>query len=612
MNPIWWSDKIQTLDRWKTVLEYVRELENRQKAMHERNLKYARLYDRHCRLMGTGGEIEEPNYASDPVTDNLVKSNVDTAVAMIAKNHPRISLVTTGGEWSVQRRAKWLERYIEAQFQQTEMYVHMVDVFRDACVFGTGFLKVFIEDDTLTAMRVVPDEVIADEEESRAAPPRQLHHRRFLDREVAKALYPDFEKEIDEAHEGGAKRNWTGYRRMEASQLAIVESWHLPSSRKAKDGRHTLSIDGATLLDEVYTRKTFPFVVFRWSKRVTGFYGQGLAEELCGPQLTVNRFNKKIERGLNLIANPRIFTGNNEIMKIKLDDEIGAIISTKSGKPPFVPTWTAFGPEVYNRLEQVKRDAQRYVGISEMSAQSKKPVGLDSGAALREWTDIESQRFAIPHQALEHAYLEAGRHLVELSKILHGQGEYNPSAVWHTRNLAKRIPWDEVDLEQDVYAMRVETASILSLSPAGRRQAAQELVQTGMLKPEAALRLMGIPDVERELDILTAAIEDIEAEIEELLDGNYRPPEPFQNLQLGIERIQLAYLKARRDGAPEKILELMRKWMQGAVELMSAGEAPQPAPMQQSIVDPSAGLAAPGGPAMAPAPAPVAAPPMAA
>lgn len=606
---IWWAKKVKTEERWSLVLEYVKELEQRQKPMHERNLRYARLYDRNCRLMGANGEIQEPIFG-DPVTDNLVASNIDTATAEIASNKPRIAIITSGAEWSVQRRAKWLERYIEAQFQRTDLYTQMVDVFRDACVFGTGALKVYIEDEQIVAQRTIPDELIVDEEECRAAPPRQLHQRRFVDREVMKALYPDFEAQIDAAHEKGAARKWTSYRSMQESQLAVIESWHLPSTRKAEDGIHTISIDGATILEEPYKRRTFPFIFVRWSKRITGFYGQGLAEQLCGSQLTVNRLNGDIKKGHRLIAVPRVWVHHQDAaMKLRIDDEIGAVGSYKV-KPPVATTWQAFGPETYNYLERVKRDAQRYIGISEMSAQAKKPVGLDSGAALREWNDINAQRLSIQKQDLEHSYLEASRHFVELSKELHS-GEVDVSEMWHTRNLAKRIPWKDVVIEEDIYSMRIEAASILSLTPAGRRQAATDLVQTGMLRPEAGLRLMGIPDVERELDIMTAGIEDIEAEIEDLLEGKYRTPEPFQALGLGIERVQLAALKARRDGAPEDILELMRKWIENAVDMVGEG-AQQPATPQQSVVDPAAGLAAPAGAPMPAPPAAASAPPMAA
>lgn len=607
-SPLWWSAKVPMEERWKSVLDYVRRLETVQKPQHERNLRYARLYDRHCRLMGTYGQVQD-GVGGDPITDNLVKSNIDTVTSMIAKNRPRIAIITAGAEWSVQRRAKWLERYIEAQFQRCELYVTMVDIFRDACVFGTGALKLYLEDGQIVAERTIPDELIVDEEECRAATPRQLHQRRFVDREVLKAFYPDFEAEIDAAHSDS--RNWTIFRKLEPSQIAVVESWRLPSNSRSGDGRHTISIDGATLVDEPYTRRVFPFVFYRWTKRITGFLGCGLAEELCGPQLTVNRINADIRKGLRRIAVPRIFVNKADAaLKIRIDDEIGGIIPYAGRTPPTAATWQAFGRETYDYLENVKVSAQRYSGISEMSSQAKKPVGLDSGAALREWTDIESQRFSIQTQFLEQSYLEAARHIVELSKELY---KSNPkaSAVWHSRNLAKRIPWKDVDLEEDIYAMRIEASSILSLTPAGRRQAAQELVQSGMVRPEVALRLTGIPDVEREIDIGTAALEDIEAELEELLDGRWRPPEPFQALQLGIDRMVLGYLKARRDGAPDDILELVRRWVEGAMDLLPQAQVQPPSP-GQAVVPFQAGIAAPAGPPApggAPPPTPPGAPP---
>jgi hypothetical protein len=112
-----------------------------------------------------------------------------------------------------------------------------------------------------------------------------------------------------------------------------------------------------------------------------------------------------------------------------------------------------------------------------------------------------------------------------------------------------------------------------------------------------------------------AAIEDIEATIEELLDGNYQPPEPYQNLGMGLRRIQMAYLKARRDGAPENILEDMRRWIESADYIMKETAAEEQAEMQMMVQErmmeeqAMQGAPAGGGPPMA---APEAGPPAAA
>ncbi len=57
--------------------------------------------------------------------------------------------------------------------------------------------------------------------------------------------------------------------------IKVIESWHLKSGPKAKDGKHTICISSATLFEEQYDKDYFPFVFFRWGDRPVGFFGQG-------------------------------------------------------------------------------------------------------------------------------------------------------------------------------------------------------------------------------------------------------------------------------------------------------------------------------------------------
>ncbi len=109
------------------------------------------------------------------------------------------------------------------------------------------------------------------------------------------------------------------------------------------------------------------------------------------------------------------------------------------------------------------------------------------------------------------------------------------------------------------------------------------------------------PDLEAVQTLENAGIEDIEATIEELLDGGQPIPEPFQSLQMGIARVQKAYLRAKRAGAPDNILENMRQWWLSAQALLNP--EPLPAP---GVPGAQAGAPAPvpgGQPAAAPSPA---------
>jgi hypothetical protein len=560
----------------ESVLGYVRSLEEAQAYQHRLNVQNAKLYA-NTDLLGLDWTLSPRDFSRRPqmaVSENVVMSVIDTATSMIAKNRPKATFVTDGADFSTQRRAQQLDRFIEGLFQQTDIYNEAVRVFRDAAVFGTGVMHIWADDGKIQIERVIPDEIIVDELECISSPPRQMHRRKFVHREVLKALFPDSEESIDQAHSKETGRTWTSGRQLPNHLVAVVESWHLPSNSDADDGRHCICIDGTTLLDETWEKECFPFVFYRWSELPTGWYGQGLAEQLTGIQLRINKLNKFIDRAQDLIAVPRIFVDvASKTIKAHINNEIGAIIPYR-GKPPVFLSPQAVSPEVYQRLERLKASAFEFAGISQMSAQSKKPGGLESAVALREFNDIESQRFSIQSQRFEQLFLDAARQMVSLAKELYGRGR-KVGSMFRERNLVRRIDWSEVDMEQDQYTIAVEASSLLSRTPAGRLQGVIELAQAGLIDTDEARRLMQHPDLEHSQSLHNSAVEDIEATIEELLDGGFSPPEPMQNLMLGISRVQMAYLRARRDGAPEEILEAMRQWMEQAQHLL---EPPQPPP----------------------------------
>jgi hypothetical protein len=597
----WWDEDVEREERAGLLVEYVRGLERALEPDYFlRARRYAYLYDRNARLMGMNGRPEAPP-SGDPATENIIRSNIETAAALLGNEGLRVAALTDGAEWSVQRRAKRLERFLEAMFQRVGWDEKQVRAVRSAGVAGNGYTKFEIEDGEIVANHVPFDEIIVDEIACRAGPPRSLAHRRFVNRDVLIAHFPDARTAIERAHRNDP--NWTQSRRLQGSQVALIEAWHLPSKKGATDGRRVLAIEGATLADEPYKRSYFPFVIFRWVERLTGFYGCGLAEELAGYQLAVNKVNRMIRGNMSLYGNQRMFAHHSDAQTgLQLDDEEGGIYYYKQ-KVPVVPDWPALKPDVYQYRESLKTDAQRYSGIPDMAARSMKPVGLDSGAALREWTDIQASRLTTQKAAIERMRIEAARHLIDLAKELHGRGQ-NVKAFWNSRNLAKKIDWSEVDMSEDMYVLRVEPASAMSRTPAGMRQLVTELAQTGAVKPEEILRLLGIPDVQRTLDIATAPLEDIEAEIEDLYDEIWRAPEPFMDLVHGIPRMQSAYLLARRGGAPAKVLDLLQRWMVLAKRLQD--QAMAPAAPQMAAVPFQAGVAAPAG---AVAPAAPAAPP---
>lgn len=568
----WWTADDGDVN--KHVIAYVQEVERVQSSFYDRLIKIAALYDptEENALDGRGVQAL--------VSENVVASNVDTVTAIVAATEIRARFMTDDGDWSTQRRARHLERYADGLSKLLDVDQHCVQAFKDGALKGTGIVKVYVDPDgEVRVERVMVDDIIVDQSETRVGPPKQIHQRCVVSAAALEAMFPEHEDAINAAVRQGGKRTWAEYRPIENDEVVVIESWKLPYGVKGKKGyvpgRRTITIDGADLLDEEYHKAGFPFAVFRWSRRDKGWYGIGLGERLAGHQRLINKTNWQIDRAIDQAAVPTTYVSMADAnIAVKTINRLGSIAVTKSGQPPVTVTAPAVSAEVYNRQEVVKASAFEESGVSRMAAQSMKPGGLDSGAALREYRDATTQRFAQQEKGFERLKLDVILLALDCCKDL---GSRAPVVIRKSKHGPALIEWKDVDPKEN--RVQIAAASNMAKTPAGRTQLALEWAQAGVISQDEARRLMQHPDTERAMSLYTAALDDLERCIEEILDGAILVPEPYQNLKMGLWRFQASYLKAVGDGAPEDILEALRQWMTQAawIESQAAAAAPQPA-----------------------------------
>lgn len=585
--PWWQADEGEAHER---VFIYVSTVDQAQASIFDRFVKLAWLYDP-LDMMGMRTILPTPADEAQ-VSENAIQSAIDTATSIIAKNRPRVTFQTDGADWSTQRRAKLLERYVEGLFKQTKIYSEGVKVFRDAAVFGTGILKIYPleEDGKIVAERVIPDEILVDEAACRTAPPREMHQRRLVDRHVLAAEFPDNETEIAAAHQSDSfgGRLWAEYRPREDDQVVVVESWRLPVGDKP--GRHTICVHNATLLDEDWDRDWFPFVVYRLTDRLTGWYGRGMAEVLAGRQRRINKYNRAADAQIDQGAFLRMFVHVADAQMVLQQQNRAGLFYTYKNKPPEYKMPPAVSPDLLQRIRDLYAGAFEEVGISRLTAQAKKPAGIESAVALRELTDTETERFAIQAIAFEQMYVEAATMMIRWAKEMNTGA---PKVDWRRKKLSKVIKWKDVDLGELPFSMSIDAAGALSRTPAGRMQAVIEWAQAGIVSQDEARRLLDHPDLERAMSLYNAALESLEMSIELIEDGERVVPEPYDNLQMGIWRFNMAYHLDRQKDAPEEVLEALRNWILQAQHILkppaaAAGEAmPMPAPVGMGGLPPA-------------------------
>ena len=100
-----------------------------------------------------------------------------------------------------------------------------------------------------------------------------------------------------------------------------------------------------------------------------------------------------------------VHNGSN-VIDSHFDNRIGTVVRWSGTIEPNYVTPPAVPAEVYANVQTLKQLGYEQTGISQLSAASQKPAGLNSGRALEEYHDIETDRFQTVGQQYERYFLE--------------------------------------------------------------------------------------------------------------------------------------------------------------------------------------------------------------
>lgn len=560
-----------------------------------RDVELVRLYG-NASLMGLNG-LSSSQYASinqpqrDRVTYNAIASAVDTVTAKIAKHRPRPLFLTNGGDYKMQTKAKRLDKWVSGVFYENNAYEEGTRIFKDGACWGDGMTYVYNCFGRIKFERVLPMEVKVDEVEGMMGNPRQLHRVKEVDRNVLAAWFPDARKLIMEAPRSSYGRTSRGQNISDTT--TVRESWHLPSKPGAKDGKRAITLGNGTIDVFDWKRDHFPFARFCWNPRQIGYWSQGGVEQCESLQMQVNKVMWLMQRSFHLAGTFKILLENgSKTVPSHFNNDVGAIIHYTGTKPEYVvpPVMPA---EAYNYLLQCKQSIYEQFGVSQLSSTAQKPAGLDSGKALREYQDIESERFMVVGQNYERYYLElaelAVEEMREMAEADPKMGNYEVQ-VPEKRNTVK-VNWKDVDLAEDDYVMKLYPISSLPSSPEGQLATIAEYIQAGMMKPRTGRRLLNFPDLDAQEELDDAQENYLHKIIEQMIEDDvYTPPEPYDDLDLALELGLEYYAQGKTNGLEEAKLDHLRQFIEdvklkkagadmGAQQLAAAQNVPQANPM---------------------------------
>jgi hypothetical protein len=566
---------------------------------------YSRLYG-NMPLFGAVGtnltKIGNSNQLPmDRPTMSVITSCVDTLISRITQGRPRPIFLTDNGDYKARNLAKQMNSFIAGELYQTKAYEKGPIMLRDASVLGSGVLKVIKGPDKKVGLeRRLCTELLVDANDGIYGEPRQLYEIKLVDRSVLANAFPKYRSSIEKAEQAFPDTSGESGKTV-SDQVMVAEGWRLPSGPGAGDGMHVIACSEGVIFDEEWKKDRFPFVFLHYSPRMLGFWGQGLAERQMGTQVEINKLLMTISASINLVGVPRVFVEDgSKVVKAQLNNQVGAIV-TYRGTPPSYQVAPCVPAELYDQLQRLINYAYQQEGISQLSSSSQKPAGLTAAAALREYDDLQSDRFAALVRRYDNVFIDLAYQIIDTaSDIAKEEGKYQ--TVYPNKDGTKEINLPDVKRLEDPFVIQCFDASSLPRDPAGRLQKVTEMMQAGIIDPQEGRRLLDYPDIQQVDKLANAGEERILKILDQIVEeGEFTPPDPFMDLDLANKLVTQYYNLYSAAKLEEKKAQLLRDFFSQIQDLKQQA--------MQALVPPPGAMpmpqGAPGSPMAVPQSRPV-------
>ncbi len=520
----------------------------------------------------------------DKPTFNLIRACVDTLHSRLSQNEPQPKFLTDNADYKQRHLAQQLNQFILGEFYQTKAYEKVSKILKDGLTIGCGAIKVYKGDNRKVCLdRTLVSDLYVDENDSINGDPQQLIQLKLVDREKFLSGVPKKAEKIVQNTPNSYPDNTPESGRTASDQIMVVEGWRLPSGPDKEapgyiPGRHSIATVEGVIGDEAWHKPKFPFVFFNYSDPWLGFFGQGIGTQLFGTQLSLQRILYTISRAITLVGVPRVFIDqSSKVVKSHNNNEIGVLI-TYSGQKPSYEVAPCNAPELYEERDKLIQYGFQETGVSAMQATSQKPEGLDSGAAIRSYDDIATDRFACISKKFDNVHIELAYQITDCAMdIAEEDGKYQ--TIYPNKDGTKEIDLPAMKFLKDPFVIKCFSESSLPRTPSGRIATVTEQVQSGMLTLKEGRRLMRFPDLEQNERLDNSSEERIFKILDEIVEsGKYTEPDPFMDLALALELTVKYYNLYMAAKLEEEKAEMLRTFFQQCLALQQAS-MPPPMPM---------------------------------
>jgi hypothetical protein len=571
----WTEAKSNEVHSYLVPLIYTLDANNR--PLENKYLKNMKVYSQtHITSLVQGyrgfaaSALDSLSIPEDKLTWNIAKSACDTVAAKISKNKVKVTIVCDNADWHTQRKAEKLDRAVYGLMYAGKFHQVAKRAFNDAEVCGTGIIQVIPGEDGVSYERVPPYECLVDDMDAQYGKPTRFYRWKLVPRHQLIQKFPKYEMQINQ--EQGVT-SISGDPIMES--ILTFEAWALPTSSK---GRHVICCGSVTLLDESFEDKQLPFAFIRWSAPSIGFWGISLVDEITPWQVAINKQLFHISQNMILSSTPFWLVPKDSVDKRHMaNNQIGKIIET-TGQAPQRIVGQPVHPQTIEWLMFLKNEAYAAVGVSQLSARSEKPAGLNSGKAISTYNDIESERFVLIGQSFEEMYVDIFNLTINAAKKVAAINPKFNVMSFTPKGAMEAIDWAAVDMDASKFTVKPYPTSALPQQPEARFAQLQEYMNIGLISQEEFIEMLDLPaDMVSMMRRKNAAVYMAKETLAKIVDtGELVRANKYWDLEttLRIAIQELSFLEV--NNCPEDTLDLIRTFIDDTLALKDSLQPPVP------------------------------------
>lgn len=502
---------------------------------------------------------------------NIIRSAIDTHVSKLSEVKVRPFFNPIIGTFKTRKVCRNAQIYFDEFFEDQDVYRKAIQTVRYADVFEVGHL--WVDDEDRRIKRLAPWEYYFDAAE--------FHYGMISRCFIRQYQYPliALKAKVEE---------WNKAHNNERSDL-MDRLDQDPSDKVDRiiyydllEGKKYQFADTHLISEDEIEYKIPPVATLYREEPLKGAFSVAMADDLYTVQTQIDSLCERIHLALELSpANSIWIPAGSEVKPSMISNEIGAIYQYRpvpgaEGGGVFVSTPQPIDPSYIQFLEFWIRTGYEMLGISQLSAQAKKPSGLNSGVALQTVEDVESER----HNPILQSYI---RLLMEVAKI---SIEVFPKGgdVLPQRRSRAQIKWADIKREHESFSIQFSASSSLSKDPKVKMEQVEKLIAMGIINPAMAASILEFPDLEGAYSITSSSYDYCQKIIERAVEKGVFDFYEVVNLQqlFGESVNTLLRLDANEEDREvlERLVTLIKLVKAKMDEVNAAIAPPQLAPMK--------------------------------